>query len=134
MAENSVVKNQLTDAMVEAGAELVGKLDDLGLHATAALWLFAPESNEWRLMLASPDVSTRGPRQVYELVRDAIALIPHKNEAPLSVIGLLQDDAPFVRLLRSAIGTGPGIGRMRFSRNVINGHFIDDALIYRAER
>ncbi len=40
-------------------------------------------------------------------------------------------DADLVRLLRVALKTGGGLSRIRFSKNVINGHFIDDALIYR---
>jgi hypothetical protein len=52
--------------------------------------------------------------------------------APLSVIGLLDASDDLVRLLKVAIVTGPGVKRIRFSKNVINGHFIDDALIYRA--
>jgi hypothetical protein len=40
-------------------------------------------------------------------------------------------DADLVRLLRVAARTAPGVNRIRFSKNVINGHFIDDALIYR---
>jgi hypothetical protein len=48
------------------------------------------------------------------------------------MIGVLDAEADLVRLLKAAVGTGPGISRIRFSKNVINGHFIDDALIYRA--
>jgi hypothetical protein len=51
---------------------------------------------------------------------------------PLSSIGVLDANDDLVRLLKAAIRTGPGLSRIRFSRNVINGHFIDDALIYRA--
>jgi hypothetical protein len=132
MAENTVVKDQLTSAMVEAGAELTRKLDESGLPTTAALWLFVPDMNEWRLLFASPEVSTQGPRKVYERVRLASEELGAKaSAAPLSVIGLLDENAELVKLLRIAIRTGPGISRIRFSKNVINGHFIEDALIYR---
>ena len=132
MAENTVVKDQLTDAMVEAGAELTRKLDEAGLLTNAALWLFVPEINEWRLLFASPEVSAQGPRQVYEQIRLALEQLRDKaSAAPLSVIGLLDQDAELVKLLKTAIRTGSGIDRIRFSKNVINGHFIEDALIYR---
>jgi hypothetical protein len=39
MAENTVVKEQLTDAMVGAGAELTRKLDESGMHTTFIGWL-----------------------------------------------------------------------------------------------
>ncbi|MBI2150905.1 MAG: hypothetical protein HYU27_09935 [Acidobacteria bacterium] len=133
MAENTVVKEQLTGAMVDAGAALTAKLDEIGLPVTSALWLFEPDLNEWRLLFASPEVSSKGPRDVYEKIRLAIdELGPKAATIPLSVVGLLDPDADLVRLLKVAIRTGPGVNRIRFSKNVINGHFIDDALIYRA--
>lgn len=42
MAENYVVKEQLTADMIEAGAELTKALDDAGLPVAAAFWLFDP--------------------------------------------------------------------------------------------
>jgi hypothetical protein len=36
-----------------------------------------------------------------------------------------------ITLLRVALRTGPGIGGIRFSSNVINGTLIEDAYIYR---
>jgi len=131
VAENSMVKDQLTDAMVEAGAELTRKLDEAGLHINAALWLFVPEINEWRLLFASPEVSAQGSRKVYEQIRLALEQLGNKaSAAPLSVIGLLDQNADLVKVLKNAIRTSPGIGRIRFSKNVLNGHFIEDALIY----
>lgn len=127
-----MVKEQLTGAMIDAGAELTAKLDEMGLRVTAAFWLFVPEVNEWRLQFASPDVSTRGPREVYEKIRLAIEQLGGKAAVPLSIVGVLDANDDLVRLLKVAIRTGPELGRIRFSRNVINGHFIDDALIYRA--
>lgn len=132
MAENTVVKDQLTDAMIEAGAELTLKLDDAGLLTNAALWLFVPEINEWRLLFASPDVSAQGPRKVYERIRLVLEQLGDKASAsPLSAIVLLDHNAELVKLLKTAIRTGSSVGRIRFSKNVINGHFIEDALIYR---
>jgi hypothetical protein len=133
MAEDAVVKEQLTGAMIEAGAELTLKLDEMGVPVVAAFWLFVPELNEWRLQFASPDVSSRGPREVYDKILQATGKLGAKAAAvPLSLIGVLGADADLVRLLKAAIRTGPGVSRIRFSKNVINGHFIDDALIYRA--
>jgi hypothetical protein len=133
VAENAVVKEQLTGSMIDAGEELTKKLDESGLPVTTALWLFEPELNEWRLLFASPDVGTKGPRDVYEKIQQAINALGEKASAvPLSVVGVLDANADLVRLLKAAIGTGPVVNRIRFSKNVINGHFIDDALIYRA--
>ncbi len=132
MAENTVVKEQLTEEMVEAGAQLTSKLDEMGLPIAAALWFFAPDINEWRLLFASTEVSTKGPRDVYERIQSAIRALGDKaSAAPLSVIGVVEADYPLVNLLRIVVQTGAGVSRIRFSKNVINGHFVDDALIYR---
>ncbi|MCC6696530.1 MAG: hypothetical protein IT365_12935 [Candidatus Hydrogenedentes bacterium] len=135
MAENSVVKEQLTDAMVDVGAELTAKLDELGLSVTAALWIFMPELNEWRLLFASPEVASEGSRRVYGRIREAIEQIKEGAAAAslsLANISLVDADADLIRLLKLATRTGPGvINHIRFTKNVINGHFIDDALIYR---
>lgn len=132
MAENAVVKEQLTDAMIHSGAELTSKLDENGVPIVAALWFFVPEVNEWRLLFASPEVSTQGPRAVYEKIRRAVEELGSDAAIPLSMIAVLDAEADLVRLLKAAIRTGPGISRIRFSKNAVEGHFIDDALIYRA--
>lgn len=133
MAENAVVKEQLTSAMIDAGAELIQKLDDMGLAVTSAFWLFDPELNEWRLLFASPEVGSKGPRDVYEKIRLAIEQLGEKAAAvQFSLVGLLEPSADLVRLLKEAVPRGRGVNRIRFSKNVIDGHFIDDALIYRA--
>jgi hypothetical protein len=131
MAENTVVKEQLTDAMIDAGAELTRKLDEIGLPMTAALWKFDPEINEWHLLFASPDVTTQGPIAVYTRIQQALAELKDKAAVPFSAIRLLDGEADLVKLLRRAVRTGPGVSRIRFSKNAISGHFIDDALIYR---
>jgi hypothetical protein len=133
VAENTVVKAQLTSAMIDAGADLTTKLDEIGLPVTSAFWLFVPEMNEWRLLFASPEVRTTGPRGVYEKIRQAIEDLGAKAATvPLSVVGVLDPNEDLVRLLRTAVRAEAGLNRIRFSKNVINGHFIDDALIYRA--
>ncbi|MCW5965162.1 MAG: hypothetical protein KIT83_14085 [Bryobacterales bacterium] len=132
MAEYAVVKEQLTNEMIEAGASLTMKLDELELPIAAAFWLFLPDLNEWRLMFASTAVSEAGPRSVYEMIRKALDQLGVEATLPLSLIGLLDADADLPRLLKAAMQTGPGVSRIRFSRNVVGGHFIDDALIYRA--
>jgi hypothetical protein len=132
MAENTVVKEQLSEEMIEAGARLTTKLDEMGLPMTAAMWFFEPEINEWRLLIASPKLSSTGPRDVYEAIQKARHALGQEAAAvPMSVIGLIDANHELVQLLRTAMHTGGGVARVRFSRNVINGHFIEDALIYR---
>ena len=133
MTENTVVKEQLTEEMIEAGAQLTQKLDELGMPIAIAMWFFMPDINEWRLLFASPKLSTEGPREVYEQIEEARRTLGAQAErVPLSAIGLMDTNHQLVQLLQTALHTGPGVSRVRFSKNVVNGHFIDDALIYRS--
>ena len=132
MAENAVVKDPFTDAMVEAGAEVARKLAESGTPLMAALWMFDSEINEWRLLFTSPDGSALGPRKVDEGILAALEALGDKAAAvPFSVISLLDPTAELVTLVRIASRDRSGVGRIRISKNAINGHYIDDALIYR---
>ena len=133
MAENTVVKEQLTEPMIEAGELLVRKLDEMGVPVSSAFWLFDAEVNEWRLFLASPEVDAKGPLHVYGMIHEATRqLDPDSAEVLFLAVGLLSANAELPRLMRGAIRAGSGISRIRFRKNVMGGRLIDDALIYRA--
>jgi len=132
MAEEAVVKEALTEKMIRAGEELICLLDQAQLEVDASLWFYMPESNTWRLMIASPEVAKYGPKKVYEKIRSVLS--QRSEEQPslaLRDISVVEDTNPLISLLRSAVRTDPGISGIRFSRNAISGHFIDDAYIYR---
>lgn len=133
MAENIVVARPLSDAMIDGGDALLRELDRSGMRPSAAFWYLLPETVDWRLFFASAAVQTDGPRSVYGTVAASLQhLGAHANGISLSDIGVLDDDAELVKLFRAAVPTGPGPSRIRFARNVVNGHFIEDALVYRA--
>lgn len=118
--------------MIDAGAKLTAKLDDFDVPVLAALWLFSPEFNDWRLTFTAADFASVGPRKIYRAILDApIALGISHDILPLESIGLLDENNQTVRLLRKALQTGPGISQIRFRKNAIDGHFVEDALIHR---
>lgn len=132
MAQDSVVKEQLTEAMIRAGAELTRKLDELGWPVLASLWLYISDGNQWKLILASPRVVSDGPKKSYEKIQAALKTMPTAEGAiALSDIGVTDPNNPLIALLRGAVSTGPTVGGIRFTRNAINGQFIEDAYIYR---
>jgi hypothetical protein len=83
------------------------------------------------LMLASPAVAVDGPREVYARIQEVIRKSASESSVPLHDISVVDSKDPLVRLLKTAVQTGPAISGIRFSRNTINGHFIEDAYIYR---
>ncbi len=130
MSESIVLKEQLTSEMVEAGALLTQKLDDIGVSPVAAFWHFYPEVNEWRLVFASPDVATKGARVMYGKILHAIDDLGEKAAAtPLTTVVAMDDRVELIRLLREAVPTGAGLHRVRFSGSSIKGRFVEDALM-----
>ncbi len=83
-------------------------------------------------MFAAPQVETEGLKKGYGKVIDSLARLP-KNAAHIWVndIGVIEPSNRLVKLLRSAVSTGPGISGIRFTRNAVSGQFIEDAHIYR---
>lgn len=56
MAEETVVKECLTEEMIKAGADLIRRLDEAHLKVNASFWLYLADMNVWRLMIASPTI------------------------------------------------------------------------------
>ena len=129
MVEDAMVTELLTEPLIEAGSALVSKLDEMGLPVQAALWLFDPEVNEWKLRISSKEAREKGSLAIYPKIDEALEAIgPGEKDVPLLGINLIDPKSELIRRLR----TGPGIKRIRFKKNVADGTYIEDALIYRA--
>lgn len=132
MVTEMVVKESLSEQMISAGSELTRRLDEGGLAVSAALWFYNPESNDWRLIIASPDVHTKGLKTFYKEVQSVLKTIPEgQSTISLKDISVVDSSEPLIALLRVALRTSSGISGIRFSRNMINGTLIEDAYIYR---
>ena len=132
MAQDILVGAQLTPEMISSGAALVSKLDTLKIQIKAALWLLLPDQHVWRLVIGSPEVRVLGPKAMYRKISRAVEKLPVTVVSiSTSDISVVEDRDPLLVTLRQAIATGPGISGIRFSRNMINGLFIEDAYLYR---
>jgi hypothetical protein len=81
MAEETLVKEMLTDEMKKAGAELTRKLDEAKWPVTASFWYFVSDDNQWKLIVASPKLESEGPnsdltRTIHEPLRFAAKCQP----------------------------------------------------------
>lgn len=132
MADEMVVKESLTNEMIDAGAELIRRLDAASFELNAGLWLYMEEPNSWRLILASPIVTKDGPNKAYQGIQSVMSKMP-ENWKVISLVHIsaVGPNKPIVALLRKAVKTGNGISGVRFSRNAVNGQYIEDAYIYR---
>ena len=96
------------------------------------MWLYIPDANLWRLVIASPAVKNEGPKRVYQKIQSVLSQVPDAAyKVTLSDISVVEHTDPLVTVLRTAVKTGMGRSGLRFSRNTINGHFIEDAYLYR---
>ncbi len=126
MAEEVVVKDQLTNEMVAAGRELTEQLAIRDSTLVSALWLYDPESNQWRFVVASPRVDTEGPLKVYEIVEQTL----HEKgiKLPLKNVSAWSPTNPIIVALKSTLRVG-GPADVRFTRNRVNDVYIDDSYI-----
>jgi len=123
----------LAEEQIVAGEQLLKRLEESRLHVDAALWFYFPDKEKWKLLLSLPGLAKRGPKVGYREVRRAIAQVEEPIAIELADVVLARPESEVLGLLRRAVKTGPGTSRIRFSKNVIDGHLIEDALIYRLE-
>jgi len=124
-------KPVLVETDLEVGGVLLNKLDKIDFQVKAALWFYFSDSNEWRLVFASPAVDKKGPKEAYREVQAQLEDLEKRYQLSLQNIALLSPDDNLVKLLKAAIKTGPGVAPIRFAGNTINNVFIEDAYIYR---
>lgn len=135
MAKDVLVTEALSEQMINAGAKLVERLDASTSKVKSAFWLFFPEERLWKLIIASTLVTSEGPKNFYKRIVAANQLAEAEESViSLNDIGVAGVDHKVVQLLLLAIVTGSGISSTRFSRNTINGFFIEDAYIYRSSK
>jgi hypothetical protein len=133
MAQETMVKEDLSESMVRAGERLTKKLLDSGMVVNASFWLYMPEANAWRLFIATSEVSKSGPKRVYGEVQQALSQAPEiQPDLGLEDISVVDPKNDMVRLLRAFLKTGDGVIGRRVRGNTVNGHYIDDAFIYRS--
>jgi hypothetical protein len=130
VAEETLVKEALTEEMKNAGAELTRKLDEARWPVVAAFWYFVPSDNQWKLIFASPKLESEGPKRSYEAIIKAGSALSQQFGG-LGSISVVAPSHYVVRALASAVATDATIKGIRFSKGMLDGHFIDDAYIYR---
>lgn len=125
-----MVITTLDDKLIKSGEKLIQHLDSANAVVDAALWLYFPDIQNWKLLLSFPNIIQQGPKAAYETVQ-TILLKMGDMAFSLDDIAMAKPDAAILNLMRATINTGPGISGMRFTNNVINGQLIQDAYIYR---
>jgi hypothetical protein len=133
MAKDILVKDNLSDSMINSGRKLIERLDGVNAEVRSAFWLFFPDEKAWRLTIASPLVESEGPRKYYKKIIVANNAASDDEEViSLNDINVVNIYNEIVEIISILIDAEHGILGMRYSRNTINGVFIEDAYVYRA--
>ncbi len=120
----------MVEPKIADGKRLLQRLDKRGVDIRAAFWLLDKESDEWRLVLASPQVGRLGPGAVYDLI---IAAADEALRKSLLVFDVRVTDLkdPVARALMKTFKNDASARGIRITKNVLDNIYIKDAYIYR---
>lgn len=125
-----MVTTALVDKNIKAGEKLIRALDKSLLKVKAALWFYNVETDVWRLIIASPLVDEKGPKEAYKIAQVELGKFTPPLDIALDEISMVSNNNDLINLLRKAVHVD-GISGVRFRRNAIQSTFIEDAYIYR---
>jgi hypothetical protein len=126
-------------AVTEARVELswgkhrpafVGRPD---LRVRAAFWWYFPESQEWRLVIATPLVDEVGPLLGYGVIQKKLSTITPPLTLNLQNISLISPKDPRVKAFNRAMKIAPDPAGARFTRSALDGTYVEDAYVYRLQ-
>jgi hypothetical protein len=125
MAQAVLVKDD-----IDAGMELLRVLDAKRFPITGAAWVFFPDIEEWRLVMRSPraEHNLQGALLDIAIAMDETGDL--RSRLDLSRIKLVPPSDRLLQAMGSAMRV-QGLSNIRFSKSLIDGIYIDDALIYR---
>ncbi|HIJ43179.1 MAG: hypothetical protein QF511_06685 [Rhodospirillales bacterium] len=121
----------LVDTQIDDGERIIKQLDEDGFDVDSAFWIFNPDKEKWVFVIATSLVAQIGPKKSYDRLRSSLDKLPESIKSQMLEMSLVKREDFIVTLLKKALKTDPGISRIRFTGNVINGTLIEDALIYR---
>ena len=127
-----MAKETLLDTDIAAGGQLIEALDSDGEDINGALWLYYPDLLQWKLLLVSPKLNTKNVTGAYTQVSQVLSRHDEINKnISIGDIKILNREDPLMELLKGIIRTGKGLSKIRMRSNVLNGIYVEDALIYR---
>jgi len=133
MAEEILVKEVLSSEEIEAGKELLGRLDAAKLEVIAAYWIFDPEVGVWRLEFVSPLVKSKGPLWFYAKIDNLLDAEPKLSpRLDFSVINIQGPNYSFYKELVSAVKSRKDLSEVRLNRILVAGQLVD-LYVYRLQ-
>ncbi len=122
-------KTILVEPYVRAGRQIVDQFERAGVTITAAFWFFFEEEERWRLVIVSPDVATRGPRKLYEMIHPYV-LFDLRNDPEIGVdleleqIRLVSPESLLYKRVKHGVG-------LSITQGPARGGVVEDVYVYR---
>lgn len=121
----------MVDAYIADGRRLVEALDSSGFDVSAAFWHHWPDSDEWRLVIASPTVAENGPKAAYTHIRSLLSRMEPPLDLTLEDISVQPTNATMVeRLGRVVAPFAVGSAARRGWAGIADAYIFDD-YVYR---
>ncbi|MBI5763252.1 MAG: hypothetical protein HZA51_06975 [Planctomycetes bacterium] len=126
-----MVARSLVEKDIDAGRRVADALSQAQTPVQAVLWLYLPEFEEFRLLVATSIVDRDGPLAAYKAIREALEGIPESQRpAPFSISAVSPSDS-VVRGLRKVVRAGPAGSDVRISNTLVDDVYVQDAFVYR---
>ncbi|MCC6126984.1 MAG: hypothetical protein IT426_18655 [Pirellulales bacterium] len=127
-------KTLLVEANVDQAAKLIELLDETEMDVLSALWIYDPYHEQWQLVIATPMIEHKGPQRAYRVIQKILANNSELAGLTLQDVRLVSDkNNSLIKTFRKNFKTGKTINQIRFSKNVIDGVYIEDAIILRMQ-
>ena len=131
-----MVKTSLVEADLLAGKRLLVALHNPqpnwpAFRVKAAFWLYYTESEEWRLVIATPLVDEQGSLKTYSQLQPVLFSI-QPADLYLQNIAVMSPSDPLVKAFRRALRMAPGSSDLRFPKGTVEGRtYIEGAYVYK---
>lgn len=129
-----MVKTSLVDADLLTGWRLLLALYSPPHKALfrikAAFWFYYAESEDWRLVLASPLVDERGPLETYRLLQEVLFEF-QPSDLDLQNTAVISPGDGIVKALRREMKIVTWSPYFRFTGSAWGGTYIEDAYVYK---
>ncbi len=121
-------KTVLVKQMIEDGARLIKKLDDVNIDVQAAAWFDNPEKMAWKLVIVTSVASNPGPLEAYMQIQHAMNGL-NLNIALDDIVVMSPNSRKFEDFKRTMEGVAKG--ESLHPKGSSEGVAFDDAYIYR---
>ena len=111
-------KTTLVRPDLQAGRDLIEKLEGLGITIDVAVWLQDDETGIWHLALSSPALTKPGSKRVYDAVISVLGGL-HNSDLDLDNVRILSPNDGLIEDLRSRIRTSDDLRRSGLTASIL---------------